>query len=258
MTIHRRRAGCCGIDFPAGRWRAPWRVVLAGRVSRPGCPGPDGGVFGGGEHRLQSGHVGGVIGQLGGDDQLVFAGHVLGVVPLGEPAAAHRHQPRVRVGDVPHRAGALTVLFPLRSPALCPGPVKGSPPRQRITTTTGKTQPCQRITITAGKTRRARSANSATARGKRRFSQKQPGQPRRPVPDVLSQKRLHPPRRGMPTRSAGCQHDLRSPGSASSAPTSRTPARAARAAHREVLPATCQLTTMAPAGHLLILSRHKA
>ena len=52
-------------------------------------------------------HVGGVIGELGGDDQAVFAGDVLGVVALDEPAAADRHQPRVRVGDVADRAGLL-------------------------------------------------------------------------------------------------------------------------------------------------------
>jgi len=69
-------------------------------------------------HRLEPRAVRLLISQLGGDDQPVFAGHVLRVVALDEPAAADRHQPRVRVGDVPHRAGALAGRRPLRGLAL--------------------------------------------------------------------------------------------------------------------------------------------
>src|SRR5205807_9360281 len=61
--------------------------------------------------------VGGVLGQFGGDDQLVFADIVLGVVALEEPAAAQGHQPRIGVGDVAHRAGAFLrdgLALPLR------------------------------------------------------------------------------------------------------------------------------------------------
>ena len=56
-------------------------------------------------------HVGGVTGELGGDDQPVVAGDVLGVVALDEPAAAHGHQPRVRVGDVA-RPGSAVIALP--------------------------------------------------------------------------------------------------------------------------------------------------
>ena len=56
-------------------------------------PDEGGGVLGPAGHRLEPLAVDWVAGQLGGDDQLVFAGHVLGVVALDEPAAADRHQP---------------------------------------------------------------------------------------------------------------------------------------------------------------------
>ncbi len=66
-----------------------------------------GGVQRGGEHRPEPGGVGGVLGELGGDDEPVGGGDVLGVVTLQEPASADRHQPRIRVGDVADRARAL-------------------------------------------------------------------------------------------------------------------------------------------------------
>jgi hypothetical protein len=71
-----------------------------------GAAGSDerGGGLGGGHHRLEPGDVTGVLGERGGDDQPVLADHVLGVVALDEPAAAHGHQPAVGVGDVTHPA----------------------------------------------------------------------------------------------------------------------------------------------------------
>ncbi len=67
-----------------------------------------GGVLRGAEHRLEPRRVDRVGGQLGGDDQAVGGGDVLGVVALDEPAAADGHQPGVGVGDVAVRVAAAT------------------------------------------------------------------------------------------------------------------------------------------------------
>ena len=65
-----------------------WRV--RGAASRRGLVRGDqgGGVQRSGEHRPEPGGVGGVLGELGGDDQPVGGGDVLGVVALEEAAAA--------------------------------------------------------------------------------------------------------------------------------------------------------------------------
>ena len=111
LPVAMRRSGpgmvrLCSEQSPAsaGNKSMPSVAVPGG-----GAGGGDegGGGFGVAEHRLEPFGVGGVAGELGGDDQVVLGCDVLGVVALEEPAAAHRHQPRVHVGDVAHRRGAL-------------------------------------------------------------------------------------------------------------------------------------------------------
>ena len=68
--------------------------------------GHDGGALAG--DSLQPGrlpHVAGVLAGVPAGHQPVIGGGVLAVVALLEPAAADGHQPRVRVGDIPHRLG---------------------------------------------------------------------------------------------------------------------------------------------------------
>ena len=116
MAISRSGPGvvrlCCGAVAGVGEQLADPAGLVTGAGGRGGLVRGDqrGGVLGFGEHRLEPLGVGGVLGKLGSDDQLVFAGHVLGVVALDEPAAAHGHQPGVRVGDVAHRARALVLV----------------------------------------------------------------------------------------------------------------------------------------------------
>lgn len=76
-----------------------------------------GGVFGLAQHGLEPYGAGGVLGELGGDDQPVFADAVLGVVALVEPAAADGHQPRIGVGEVAHRPRPFCLRL-RRGPAL--------------------------------------------------------------------------------------------------------------------------------------------
>src|ERR1700734_1800309 len=58
------------------------------RAGGGGAVGGDerGGGLGPAQHGLERGGVGGVAGEVGGDDQPVFAADVLGVVALDEPA----------------------------------------------------------------------------------------------------------------------------------------------------------------------------
>ncbi len=72
----------------------------------------------------------GGVREPGGDDQAVLAGHVLRVVSLDEPAAADRHQPGVRVGDVPPGRLSVGLLAPRRGRARAASPGPG--PLQRV------------------------------------------------------------------------------------------------------------------------------
>ena len=163
-------------SWPAGCGRAGGRAV---RLDQGG------GVLGLGEHRLEPAAAGLLIGELGGDDQPVVAGHVLGVVALDEPAAADRHQPRVRVGDVPHRAGPLPVRLPPGGLAcLLSGPGPG-----RVHLGLGFLDPAE---VTGPRSLRCGRAAPAGLPG--RISRLQPGQlrgPRGPGPGQVQLGHLH-------------------------------------------------------------------
>ena len=170
----RAGAGEVGLGQVAGVGQDQADRAVSGAAGRGHRGGGGRGVA---DHGLVPLRVGGVLGEAGGDDQAVFAGDVLGVVALDEPAAAHRHEPGGRVGDVPLRpapAAAAACRGGLRGRPARPGPAPArAGPRRTRPDSCGRDRAAARPRPAR---RRRRSRPRSGLRGGRLPGQARPGQ----------------------------------------------------------------------------------